>query len=155
MTAIQTKSGEVLLVKVPEDVNWWDIIENTLGDFIIKTRGLPHQFLEYGTTSKVLGKEVNNVFYYDPDSFFLPKGSWKIIGKFSELEDKDFEEFVDYEDFFDDFEEWRYFKSYSPEDKLDFINSCCLETPKESFISLCHSQGIEDDLDNYLIIKKI
>jgi hypothetical protein len=153
MTTIQTKSGEVLLVKVPEDVNWWNIIENTLGDFIIKTRGLPHQFLEYGTTSKVLGKEVNNVFYYDPDSFFLPKGSWKIIGKFSELKDKDFEEFVELKSKYLDRSVYKDYTDYSKGQHTN--NAYCIRTAKESFISLCHSQGIEGDLDNYLIIKKI
>jgi len=30
-----------------------------------------------------------------------------------------------------------------------------IKLTKESFQSLCKSQGIEDDLDNYLIIKKM
>lgn len=138
MKTIQTKSGEVLLVKVPEDArNFWLNFDEVC---FKKDKG-------FGSIKR---SDCFHENYQDTLSY-----THKIIGKFSELEDKSFEEFVEYEDFFDDFEGWRHFKSYLPEDRLDFINSCCLETPKESFQTLCRSQGIEDNLDNYLIIKKI
>ena len=67
---------------------------------------------------------------------------YEFIGKFSELTDEVFEEFVE-------LVSTVFYKDYIA------INFSALNSAKLSFQSLCKSQGIEDDLDNYLIIKKL
>lgn len=76
--------------------------------------------------------------------FDLPKG-YKMLGTFSELEDKDFEEFVEKEECGpNNFYFWDYNNNFA-----EFVKA------KDSFDTLCKSQGIEGELDNYLIIKKV
>ena len=97
---VKTKSGELLLVRIPEDTTWWVITND------------------------------------------LPEGYWEILGRFSELKNEVFKEFVETRSklFYRDYTE-------PPESKW------LMPTAKQSFQSLCKSQGIDDDLDNYLIIK--
>jgi hypothetical protein len=146
MRTIQTKSGELLLVKVPKDTTWWQIVQNELGEFITETLNLNSSFLQYGKHSVILGENVPNQYYVNPNNFYLPNGKWEILGKFSELEDKHFEEFLDFVNGVNDIG-WRDYQI------ITMVN--CFNSVKESFQSLCKSQGIEDDLNNYLIIKKI
>jgi hypothetical protein len=148
MKTIQTKSGEILLVKVPEDATWWEIFENDIGEFLTKTLGLNQMFLQYGKHSTIMGKSVPNIMYCAPKDFYLPKGNWVIIGKFSELEGKDLEEFVEFKKVKGQYEMCYYYKDYP-------TNTITHGTTKNSFTSLCKSQGIEDDLNQYLIIKKL
>jgi hypothetical protein len=140
MKTIQTKSGEILLVKVPEDVTWWEIFENVMGEFLTKTFD-NQMFLQFGRHTTIMGQSVPNVLC---GVFNLPKGVWSMIGKFSELEDGVFEEFVESVRL-----NVKYYKDYSTFSHFGF------RLAKESFISLCKSQGIEDDLNQYLIIKKL
>ena len=89
----------------------------------------------------------------------------KILGKFSELRDEDFKEFVlqwgqdmskdiinsvvlGFSDIIKVDENGLYYKDY-----LDNINNNYTLTVKESFQSLVKSQGLDGNLDNYLIIK--
>ncbi len=121
MRTIQTKSGELLLVKVPEEAYLIAPIDNPKFKYSIR-------------------------FVNCPEIHFIKYNELNSLGKFSQLKNEDLEEFVDssthlsgdvmYRDY--TFEEWE---------------DCA--TVQDSFISLCKSQGIEDDLDNYLIIKKI
>ena len=148
MKTIQTKSGEILLVKVPEDTTWWKITKNSMGEFITKTLGLNQMFLQYGKHSSIMGKSVPNTVYYAPKDFYLPKGNWEIVGKFSELKDEIFEEFVDFA-----LHEGRSCNVYR--NYLKLARNYILSSSKDSFKCLCESQGIDDDLSNYLIIKKL
>ena len=147
MKEIQTKSGKILCLEVPDDVTWWDIVENDLGGFITKTLDLPQQFLTYGKSSTILGKQVNNRVYYNSDSFYLPKGKWNIIGKLSELIDEDCEEFVE-------LLPSNMYKNYKwPEDKVRLTGIQPINaTAKGSFISLLESEGIDTSRE-YLVIK--
>ncbi len=111
MKTIQTKSGELLLVKI--DSQLYFIFDN------IEARIMS----------------------------FLGKFDYQRVGRFLELEDKDFEEFVDYYQL-----PIGVYRNYIG--GLDDAWNCG-NSAKESFQSLCKSQGIEDDLNNYLIIKKI
>ena len=144
MKTIKTKNGEVLLIKVPEKSI--DFKLATFSNLIIclsfYSDKYPERFEGFNTC----------------DSRFLLKGSvndYKIIGKFSELEDKDFEEFVEIThtggcDIGDAQLTQIVYKDYllKKVGKLYF-------SAKQSFQSLCVSQGVEDDLNNYLIIKKL
>ena len=144
MKEIQTKSGKILCVEIPEDVTWWESIENILGSFLTKVLDLPQYFLQYG---KVNEKGYSQV-YYNSDNFYLPKGKWNIIGKLSELTDKDCEEFVDKLTFMgtglSNAEEM--YKFYLPTVSFPIISA------KESFISLLESEGV-DVSKEYLIIR--
>ena len=60
MIKINTKVGDILVVEIPKDVTWWNIVENKLGNFITQTLSLPQQFLQYGKSSNILGKEVTS-----------------------------------------------------------------------------------------------
>ena len=143
MKEIQTKSGKILCVEIPEDVTWWESIENILGSFLTKVLDLPQYFLQYG---KVNEKGYSQV-YYNSDNFYLPKGKWNIIGKLSELTDKDCEEFVE-------LLPSNMYKNYKwPEDKVRLTGIQPINaTAKESFISLLESEGI-DTSKEYLVIK--
>ena len=148
MQIIKTKLNTILLIKLPDDVTWWEIIKNTTGDFITNTLGLNQMFLSSGKHSNIMGKLVSNVICYLPKDFYLPKGNWEIIGKFSELKNEDFEKIIKSTN-------TNLYKMYFwSEDKIKSMGIQPL-TPfaKESFQSLCKSQGVEDDLNNYLIIK--
>ncbi len=150
MKTIQTKADELLLIKVPELAFYFDWkIKSDFESIIIY----------YETEDGKMGQIETDL---------LDWNKFEIIGKFSQLKDKDFEEFVF---------QWGQNMSrdivnfcilgYSDIVKIDKNNNLCYKnyldnfnnnytlTPKESFISLCKSQGIEDDLDNYLIIKKL
>jgi hypothetical protein len=82
MREITLNNKNYLLVRVPNDVTWFEISENNLGNFINKELGIvSQQFLEYGR---------DKIKYYDADNFYLPKGKWKIVGKISDiLKDED------------------------------------------------------------------
>jgi len=126
MITLQTKSGEILLVEVPVDSYNFEIIDND---------GLIFDSVsEEAKTSQPWG-------FRD-----LSKGWYELIGKFSELEDDVFEEFV---------KEGSYMKTFYNYITTDTHKSNQLTTSKDSFQSLCKSQGVEDDLSNYLIIKKL
>jgi hypothetical protein len=124
MKTIQTKAGEVLLIRVPEDA----------------------------TDFKISGTNYLCFLIEDNWEAEVPRlqDKFEILDKFSQLEDKDLEEFVHFEDlgYPNGWED--YYSKFCTAG-----SEYCLNTAKESFQSLCKSQGIEDDLDNYLIIKKI
>lgn len=127
MKIIQTKAGELLLVKVPELAFYFD--------WKIKS-GFDESIIIYYET------EDGRMGHIETD--LLAWNKFEIIGKFSELEDKDFEEFVERD----------------PRDSQGFVDylfykEAWYRDAKESFKSLCKSSGIEDGLDNYLIIKKL
>ena len=147
MEEIQTKSGKILCVEIPEDTVWWEIMENNLGRFITETLNLNQQFLKYGKSSVIFDKEVKNIVYYNPDSFHLPKGRWEIVEKLSELTDKDCEEFC-----FKHPATLNYF-NYRYHRHSEGIFSIHYElTAKESFISLLQSEGIDTNKE-HLILK--
>ena len=151
MKTIQTKSGEVLLVKVPEDArNFWLNFDEVC---FKKDKG-------FGSIKR---SDCFHENYQDTLSY-----THKIVGKFSELKDKSFEEFVfqwgqnmprDIVDFsilgYSDIVKIDKNHNLCYKDYLDNFNNNYTLTSKESFQTLCRSQGIEDNLDNYLIIKKI
>ena len=143
MKEIQTKSGDILCLEVPDDVTWWESIENILGSFLTKVLDLPQYFLQYG---KVNEKGYSQV-YYNSDNFYLPKGKWNIIGKLSELIDEDCEEFVE-------LLPSNMYKNYKwPEDKVRLTGIQPINaTAKGSFISLLESEGIDTSRE-YLVIK--
>jgi hypothetical protein len=131
MKTIQTKSGEVLLVKVPEDAY----------DFRLLKSYITYKYCENETVITVKNYSINSKKFI-------------FIGKFSELEDEDFEKFVEYDEIngqHDDFINGVGWMDYVKERYIYYSPF----TPKESFQSLCKSQGIEDDLNNYLIINKL
>jgi hypothetical protein len=151
MKTIQTKAGELLLIKVPELAFYFD--------WKIKS-GFDESIIIYYETEDGRAGHIN--------TDLLAWDKFEIINKFSQLEDKDLEDLVE---------------QYNPNDQSMFTrqvifgeglsvlvfpngrfgfrnymylyaNNYSLNV-KESFQSLCKSQGIEDDLDNYLIIKKV
>ena len=127
MKTIQTKSGEILLVKVPEEAYLIDPIDNPKFKYSIRfINCLEIHFIKYN--------ELNP------------------LGKFSELEDKDFEEFVHGIIQNDPPDQEIKFRGFWT-DYLDY--SKYLSSSKHSFETLCKSQGIEDDLNDYLLIKKL
>jgi hypothetical protein len=134
MKTIQTKSGELILIKVPDNA---------------------YNFRLYGDKEGIDDILMWDIEYdYNLHGVWLEKSRCEIVGKFSELEDKIFDEFVDY-------------STDTPFSRVNGGLYCDYEaakngtkyymciTAKESFQSLCKSQGIEDDLSNYLIIKKV
>jgi hypothetical protein len=71
---------------------------------------------------------------------FCSKDKYILVGKFTELADSDFEQFVEFTDFK---KIGKRFRNY-----LDVTNpKHYLMTAEESFKSLCKSQGFEDDYD--------
>ena len=126
MKEIQTKSGEILIVEVPEDA--YDIRFIPTGDLIYKITDKPYQSL-----------------------FNVMKGRTSIrcelIGKLSELTDKDCEEFVE-------LTPTGLFKLYNwSKEKVDELGiQPVTYSAKDSFISLLQSENI-DVSKEYLIIK--
>jgi hypothetical protein len=139
---IQTKSGKLLLIKVPKLSFYFDWKTNS-------------DFDEFIT----IYCETEDGWVHNFKTEFTSPNQFEIIGKFSELEDKDFEEFVEFDDVSGDFIPHKFkiaFKNYNLQYEFeDDERYYCFVKAKESFQSLCKSQGIEDDLDNYLIIKNI
>ena len=122
MKTIQTKSGEVLLVKVPENAYEFRLLKSYIAYKYCETEEVVH-VKNYSINSK----------------------EFICIGKFSELKDEGFEEFVEWSEFDEGVKQY-----------FNDIQDCWnCKSAKESFQSLCKSQGIEDDLSNYLIIKKL
>lgn len=138
MKRIKTNNGEILVVKVPKESKEFGI------------GGFSDMSCLYYYSKKFPKKTqgLNTV-----DGQFLKAGQYKVFGKLSDLKDKDLEEFIEFEDFFDDFEGWRHYKSYLKEDKCELINSCCLDTIKDSFKSLLKSNDIDWKENETLIIK--
>ena len=148
MKEITTKSGKLLLVKVPDTAFYFDWKINS--DFNNKVT----------IYCETRDDRVINLY-----SEFTNPNQFEILGKFSELKDDDFEEFVlqwgqdmnkdiinpvvlGFSDIIKVDENGLYYKDY-----LDNINNNYTLTVKESFQSLVKSQGLDDNLDNYLIIK--
>jgi hypothetical protein len=151
MKEIQTKSGKILIVEVPKDTTWWELIENNLGDFISKELSLGKKFLQFGK---------GNSTYYSPDKFYCVQNYKNpiILGKLSELTDKDCEELsVAYISNFNIPNVYFNFKDYDLNDLNELLecNSVNVifpfESAKESFISLLQSEGV-DISKEYLII---
>lgn len=149
MINLKTTNSDLILIKLPKDATWWKIekLVDTPDGFIAKTLSLSENTFRFGTSDGL---------FYSPDNFYLPDGNWEIIGKFNELKDENFEPLVD-------------FKKYEQLDKNGsplimwkdyeyiFDNECELfdyDTAKQSFKSLCRYYNLEDDLSDYLIIKK-
>jgi hypothetical protein len=155
MKTIQTKSGDILLVEIPEDA--YDF------EFLTSKRHLRYKTKQFNHITGAQNS-IDVPLYVNSVSNL----AFEILGKFSELGDKVFEEFVStlpneictqefneypiYEDFSNIFEDYLETNKWV----YDSSGVCYYgyKTAKESFKSLCKSQGIEDDLDNYLIIKK-
>jgi len=127
---------DLILIKLPKDATWWEIkkLIDTSDGFIARILNLSENTIRFG---------IRNGLFYSPDNFYLPDGNWEIVGKFNELKEEDFEEFVKNKN------QWVYF-DYTQTSELNMLG-----TAKESFISLCRFNKIEDDLNDYLIIKKI
>lgn len=123
MKTVQTKAGELFMLEMPAD----GMITHSV--------------------SIAGGKSVDFTLKFNP--YCDLHSSLKVIGRYSELEDKDLEEFVENDG--DSYGVW--YRNYC--NKIDNTLPYSLETIKESFRSLCKFHGIEDDLDNYLIIKRI
>lgn len=143
MKEITTKSGKLLLVKVTPNCEY-DL----------------DKALYFSLYNLTLGR--SEMTLSNPN---LNCRDLEILGKFSELKDDDFEEFVlqwgqdmnkdiinsvvlGFSDIIKVDENGLYYKDY-----LDNINNNYTLTVKESFQSLVKSQGLDDNLDNYLIIK--
>lgn len=140
MKTIQTKSGEILLVKVPELAFYfdWNYCKKNYDDF-----NNPRIQIYWETEDDRVGGIITN---------FKFAGEFEIVGKFSELKDEVFEEFVETHSSVDiGLVTPRFVKFYK---YYETVLEYCY-TSKVSFISLCKSQGIEDDLSNYLIVKKL
>jgi len=144
MINIKTTNSELILIKLPKDATWWKIdkMPDTPDNFIAQALGISGNVFQYGKHYKMFGILEPNIFIYDPDNSYLPEGNWEIVGKFNELKDEDFEEFMKTKN------QWIYF-DYTKNSELNMLG-----TAKESFISLCRFEKIEDDLSDYLIIKK-
>ena len=153
MKEITTKSGKLLLVKVPELTFYfdWAYCQKNY-DF----KNNPRIKIYWETKDDRVGGIITN---------FITANQFEILGKFSELKDEDFKEFVlqwgqdmskdiinsvvlGFSDIIKVDENGLYYKDY-----LDNINNNYTLTVKESFQSLVKSQGLDDDLNNYLIIK--
>lgn len=143
------RNKNYLLIEVPSDVTWWEIVDNSLGSFITKTLSLNSQFLIYGKSSKILGKIVNNKQYVNPNNFYLPEGKWDIINKLSEI--------LQNEELCSEIVE-----SYGNPEKryIDYMNyvsklkSCDFSTAAGSFKSFIQSINV-DMSKEYLLIQKI
>lgn len=130
MKTIQTKSGKVLLIKIPENATDFKISNTNYLCFLIE----------------------NN---WEASPPRLQDDS-KILGKFLELKDKDFEKFIEfklktiYPEKFKPFTigGYRNYEVYGN----PYYN---IKSAKKSFQTLCKSQGMEDDLNNYLVIEKL
>lgn len=134
MKQIKTKNSFILAVEIPEGITWCSILENNLDDFITKELDLPEQFLQYGKRTNIFGEEVYSQVYYNPNTFYLPKGKFKILGKLSELSDKNCWDFVEKST---GLEDTICFKDYTLEKHFTIKN------PKESFISLLKSEDVD------------
>ena len=151
MKEIQTKSGKILCVEVPEDITWWELIENNTEDFITNALSLGKWFLQYGKSSTIFGKKVNDIVYYNPENFYCCQHykEASIVGKLSELTDKDCEEFVEKHPNIA-------YRDYTASTLSKAINEWTVNwnknSAKESFISLLESEGV-DTSKEYLIIK--
>jgi hypothetical protein len=135
MKTIQTKSGELILLKVPEDADRFSLSNLKWEDCTV---------IFYWTA--LIQKHHNGTNCFSRELISIPRGGYNIVGKFSELKDKALEEFVKMGSYTTTF--WNYITN-------DNHKSNQFSSAKESFQSLCKSQGIEDDLSNYLIIKKL
>ena len=153
MKEIQTKSGKILCVEVPEDVNWVEISANNLGGFINTTLDLKdvNYFLQYGKGK--YGFPPNRSVYYNLETFYCLnclKGikQPKLLGLLKDLTDSDVDRFVEYKKVKGQYEDCYYFKSYNN------VNNFTYGNPKQSFISLLQSEGIDTDR-NLIIIEKL
>lgn len=84
MIQFNLKNKDYLLVEVPSNITFWEILDNTLGNYITKALNLNQQFLSYGKF-KESDKLVTVQFSTNSDNFYLPKGKWNIINKLSEV----------------------------------------------------------------------
>ncbi len=138
MQKIKTKIGEVFLVKVPKDACKLEITKNHLSDVE----------LVYWN-----GENIDPSVTWVEE--YVPGANYEILGRFWQVEDKKFKEFVDSarikEAWLSDMS--TVFLNYMYNNESCVIKYC--QYANESFETLCESQGIEDSLNNYLIIKKI
>ena len=125
MKEIQTKSGKILCVEVPDDA--YSIRFIPTGDLVYKVKDEPYQSL-----TNVMKGRVSI--------------TCKLIGKLSELTDKDCEEFVEFNYPFDGQYD-KVFRNY-----LKLARNYLFNSAKESFISLLQSEGIDTGKE-YLIIR--
>ena len=146
MKEITTKSGKLLLVKVPDAAFYFDWKINS--DFNNKVT----------IYCETRDDRVINLY-----SEFTNPNQFEILGKFSELKDEDFEEFCELNNALKeaqkifprkdlsihvDANNWKYTNYLFPHDYY-----FGLQYAKDSFETLVKSQGLDDNLDNYLIIK--
>ena len=146
MKEITTKSGKLLLVKVPENAIEIEIIDSDTIFYVLEGELENNKYTKFGQVN------IDRICY-----------EW--YKKFSKLQDEDFKEFVlqwgqdmnkdiinslalGFSDIIKVDENGLYYKDY-----LDNMNNNYTLTPKQSFQSLVKSQGLDDNLDNYLIIK--
>ena len=133
---LNTKAGKLLVVEVPEECKY------NLG---------------ISTNNKVFG-DTNDSANWNEFSIQLPKGKHKILGKFNELEDKDFEEFVDIThkggiDIIEgsNLKSLKIYKNY-PTSECGIYDRVGYYTAEDSFTSLAKSQNI-NLTDNSLLIR--
>lgn len=121
MIQIKTESNDIIVVEVPEDSENFELHDND---------GITYD-------SKSLDSKENPWQFID-----LEKGWYKILGKLSELDDKDLERFIENDNdgaFFGGFWEYTGPKNYVAKGTdWKICNSI-----KESFISLLQSNGID------------
>ena len=151
MKEITTKSGKLLLVKVPKLAFYFDweySKKNFEPDYNSKIK------IYWETLDERRGMIITN---------FTNSNQFEILGKFSELRDDDFEEFCELNNALKeaqkifprkdlsihvDANNWKYTNYLFPHDYY-----FGLQYAKDSFETLVKSQGLDDSLDDYLIIK--
>ncbi len=119
MTTIHNNGKTIVAVPVPEDVKGITVYDNT-----------PAPTLRYLELSTMLVQIVN-----------LPEGNWTILGKLSELSDKDCEPLI---------ENWN--SAFDDKTKIyeNYYGVFKCNTAKESFISLLKANGV--DINNELLV---
>lgn len=128
MKQIKTKSGEILIAEVPEDIDLDTLSYSTSQDLHLLT-----------ATGKDVDIYCNNI----PDI--------KLIGILSELTDEQCEEFVEFNFPFDG-QSIKIYKNYYYVPLEPWDTNPWYKSAKESFISLLQSEGI-DTSKELLIIK--
>lgn len=145
---IKTKKGIFLFVEVPDDVTWWEILDNNLFKWLLDIDC--NQFLQYGKK-----KENIHSIYYNVDNFYLPSGKWISIGLLKNITEEQAESVIEFKTetiYVEDFESHitSGYRNYN----ISYTGIFNFRKAKESLQSLIIVNKL--DLDkNYLILKKI
>ena len=137
MNKIKTQSNDLIIIEIPEDfynyeieARGWSLIHGAV-------------YLLYAKTPNGK-KDWNRVFILDHKPYNEDK--YKILGKLSELEDKDFEKFVEFIPHRES--DYNLYRNY-----LKLAKNYILGSAKQSFTSLLQSNGIETENKDYLIVE--